>query len=208
MTEANIRAQGGHIGLIVLAGPLLAGGAVAAVGWFSLTVWPPSMILVLMNWLAQVFVIVAGVCVAVALTGDPLIELHESTPTGFRSVQLIRAVLVAISGIAGAALMFFPLRAAGVWPHGEWWVSVLSPAGAVVIVAAVALFGAAFAGTASATTIAVVAAWMFLALLWDPHVLSLPQQRALPLTVAALLFVAAWIRFGDAERNISKLAPV
>lgn len=208
MTGAAIRAQGRRNGLIVLAGPIIAGGAVALAGWFAAEAWPLAQAMTLVNWLAQVFVIGVGVCAVVALTGDPLAELHESTPTGFRAVQLLRAALVTFCGLIGAALMFFPLHALRVWPRDEGWTSVASPAGAVIIVVVVALLASAFARTASATTIAVVVAWMFLAMLWDPYVLPLLQQRGLPLAVAAALAVAAWYRLGDAERNIEKVAAV
>jgi hypothetical protein len=208
VTGAWIRAQGRQLGPIVLAGPILAGGAVALLGWFAADAWPPSQAMTLVTWLAQVFVIATGVCAAVALTGDPLLELHESTPTGFRRVQLTRAGLVTVSGLSGAAVMFFPLHAVRAWPHDQGWSTVASPTGAVVIVVVAALLTAAFAGTASTTTIAVVAAWMFLAMLWDPYVLPLPQQRGIPLIVSAGLLVAVWHRLGDAERNIAKVVTV
>ena len=205
MTRAAIRSQGRRAGLMVLAGPILAGAVVVLAGWFAADAWPPSQAITLVNWLAQVFVIATGVCAAVALTGDPLIELHESTPTGFRRVQFLRAALVALSGLGGAALMFFPLHALRVWPRDEGWTSVASPAGAVVIVIVVALVAAAFAGTVSTTTIAVVAAWMFLAMLWDPYVLPLPQQRGIPPILSAGLLVVVWHRLANAERNIAKV---
>jgi hypothetical protein len=205
VTGAQFRVQSRRIGLVVLAGPILAGGAVALAGWFAADIWPPLQAMTLVNWLAQVCVIAAGVCAAVALTGDPLIELHESTPTGFRRVQLTRATLVTASGLAGAALMFFPLHALRAWPRDDGWISVVSPAGAVVSVIVVALLTAAFARTAAATTIAVVAAWMFLSMLWDPYVLPLLHQRGIPLVASAGLLLAAWHRLGDAERNIAKV---
>ncbi|MFD1718547.1 hypothetical protein [Georgenia deserti] len=205
MTRAAIHAQGRRVGLMVLCGPILAGAVVALAGWFAAESWPPSQAMTLVNWLAQVFVIATGICAAVALTGDPLIELHESTPTGFRQVQLLRAGLVALSGLVGAVLMFFPLHALPVWPRDEGWASVASPAGAVVIMIVVALVAAAFAGTAATTTIAVVAAWTFLAMLWDPYVLPLPQQRGIPLIISAGLLVAVWHRLANAERNIAKV---
>ncbi|MCV7636737.1 hypothetical protein M3B10_011090 [Micrococcus luteus] len=205
MTRAAIHAQGRRVGLMVLVGPVLAGAVVALAGWFVADAWPLSQAMTLVNWLAQVFVIATGVCAAVALTGDPLIELHESTPTGFRRVQFLRAGLVALSGLAGAVLMFFPLHALRVWPRDEGWTSVASPAGAVVIMIVVAMVAAAFAGTASTTTIAVVAAWMFLAMLWDPYVLPLHLQRGVPLIISAGLLVAVWHRLAKAERNIAKV---
>lgn len=208
MIGAAIRVQARRIGLIVLAGPVVAGGFVALTGWLAAETWPLSQAMTLVNWTAQMFVIAAGICVAVAVTGDPLIELHESTPMGFRTVQLLRGGLVTLSGLVGAAILFFPLHTLRVWPRDEGWISAATPAGAVIIVAVVALATAAFTGTASATTIAVVAAWMFLAMLWDPYVLPLLAQRGLPLAVAAAVFVAVWHRFGNTELNIAKVATV
>ncbi|MDO4255342.1 MAG: hypothetical protein Q4C81_09430 [Kocuria sp.] len=205
--KAAIHSQSQRVGLMVLAGQPFAGSAVALIGWFAADAWPPSQAAVLVNWLAQLFVITTGVCAAVTFTSDPLIELHESTLIGFRKVQFLRASLVALSGTVGVVLMFYPLHALRIWPRDEGWTSVASPVGAVVIIVVVALMTAAFAGTASTTTIAVVAAWMFLALLWDPYVLSLPQQRGLPLIISVGLLVATWQRLGDAERNIAKVAP-
>lgn len=204
MREA-VYAQGRRVGPIVLVGQILAGGAVALIGWFAADAWPSAQAMTLVNLLAQVFVIAAGICAAVALTGDPLIELHESTPTGFRQVQLLRASLVALSGLAGAVLMFVPLHRLRVWPRDDGWTSVASPVGAVLIMIVVALVAAAFAGTASTATIAVVVAWMFLTLLWDPYVLPLPQQRGIPLFISVVLLVPVWQRLGKAERNISRL---
>lgn len=168
--------------------------------------WPASLAIVLVISLSQVFVICAGVCVAVAVTGDPLVELHESTPTPFRTVQAVRAGIVTLSGIAGAALMFTPLHLLGIWPRDEGWISLASPAGAVTLVAVAALATAAFSGTVSATTIAVIATWIFLALLWDPYVHPLWAQRGLPLLGAAALALIAWKRLEDSEHNIAKAA--
>ncbi|AOS62209.1 hypothetical protein [Actinoalloteichus hymeniacidonis] len=208
MSGALLRTQWRRVGLSVAVGPLIAGALVAVVGWMASSAWPPSQAMSLVSWLAQAFVLCAGVCVAVALTGDPLIELHESTTTSFRTVQLLRAMLCTVSGLVGAVIMVAPLHLLGVWPRDTGWASVLSPAGAVVFVAVIALFTAAFAGTPSSTTIAVVMAWMCLAMLWDPYVLPLHRQRGLPLLAAAGLFGLAWSRLGDGERNIAKVTTV
>ena len=62
MTRAAIRSQGRRAGLMVLAGPILAGAVVVLAGWFAADAWPPSQAITLVNWLAQVFVIATGVC--------------------------------------------------------------------------------------------------------------------------------------------------
>lgn len=206
MSGSLIRAQACRAGRALVAAPLMAGLIVALVSWGAAMAWPTSQAMVLVLWLSQVFVICAGVCLAVAVTGDPLIELHESTPTAFRTVLVLRAGIVTLSGIAGAAVMFTPLHLLGVWPQDEGWLSLASPVGAVIIVAVVAGATAAFSGSVSATTIAVVAAWMFLAMLWDPYVLSLLPQRGLPLLAAAVPALIAWRRLGDPEHNIVKAA--
>lgn len=208
MSGSLLRAQFRRTGGALVAAPVIAGVIVAVVSWGAATVWPATLAMTLVMWLSQIFVVCAGVCVAVAVTGDRLVELHESTPTSFRIVQTMRAGIVTVSGMVGAVLMFAPLHLLGIWPRDQGWISLVSPAGAVVLVAVVALAAAAFAGTVSSTTIAVVAAWMFLAMLWDPYVLPLLVQRGLPLLGAAMLALIAWRRLGDSEHNIAKVATI
>lgn len=75
--------------------------------------------------------------------------------------------------------------------------------GAVIAVPLpVGMVVAALAGTASATMIAVVTSWIFLVMVWDPHVLPLLLQRGLPIAVAALLTLLTWGRLGEPERNL------
>lgn len=203
---AALAAQARRVGGVVLAGPVVAGGAVALAGWGGAVAWAPTQAMTLVSWLTQVFVVGVGACAAVALTGDQLVELHESTPTGFRAAQLLRAALVTAAGVAGAVLMFGPLHALGVWPRDAGWISVTSPAGAVVILAVVALLAAAYARTLPATVLAVVAAWMALELLWDPYVIPLLQQRGIPLAATLPALVAIWRRLGHPEHNIGTAA--
>lgn len=203
-----IHSQIRRIGIMVLFTPILVAIAVAIAGWFASQAWPATQATVLINWLVQIFVISAGVCTVGALTGDQLIELHESTPIGFHKIQLLRACLITLAGAVGAAIMFFPLYVLRIWPGQESWVLVFSPLGAVIIVLATALVTAAFGGSAATTTIAVVMAWMFLSLLWDPYVLPLLPQRGIPLLFSGVLIIAAWYRLKNAELNIAKVASV
>lgn len=201
-----VRAQVSRYGMGLLAVPLVGGLIGALAGWFAASTWPSAQAMALVTWLEQIFVICVGVIAAVVLTGDELVELHEASPTSFRTVQSIRAALTVVSGVIGAFVLFVPLHLIDVWPRDQGWITVLSPTGAVIVVVAVAVAVAAFAQAASATTIAVVATWIFLALLWDPYVLVLAVQRGVPLLAAVALIAVAWRRLGDAERNISKVA--
>lgn len=203
MVGALVRAQLRRAGAVAVI-PIVVGAVVAGAGWAAATAWPMVVTMTLVTWLEQVFVICVGVSAASALTGDPLVELHESTSTSFRSVQVLRAAILAVSGVIGAIVMFVPLHLAGVWPRDDGWATVLVPAGAVLFVIAVAWGVAAFAGTVSATTIAVIAAWMFLAMLWDPYVLMLAIQRGVPLLAAGVLVILGLRRLGDSEQNISR----
>ena len=184
--------------------PLMAGAAVALVGKAAAAAWSPVQAMALSFGLQQVFIICAGVSAAVAVTGDPLVELHEATPATFRRVQLVRAAIATASGVVGAVLMFAPLHLAGVWMHDKGWITLLSPAGAVIVMAAAAFVATAFTGAVSTTAIAVVTTWMFLAMLWDPYVEPLLFQRGVPVLAAGALAAFAWRRLGDAERNVSR----
>ena len=205
MSKGFVRAQFQRVGAGVALAPIIVSIALSVVGWLIATNWPLTQAITLTTWLVQIYVICAGVCVAVAVTGDPLIELHESTVAGFRTAQLVRAGFVTLTGIAGAVLLFAVLHESGVWPRDIGWRGVPFPVGSVLFLAVIALITAAFTGVSSATTIAVVTAWMFLAMLWDPYVLPLLQGRGIPLFFALILAVIAWWRLGDAEHNLRKV---
>ena len=170
-----IRAQARRIGMGLLAMPVACGIAVAAAGVMVSGVWSRTQTLTVVNWLAQLMVIGAGVCVAVALTGDPLVEVSESTPVGWRRVQATRFAFAAVSGLAGA----------------------------VLVVGAAGFAAAAWSASTRATVMAVVGVCMFLALLWDPYVLDPVAQRGIPLTVAVIVVGVAWRLLGDEERNVT-----
>lgn len=198
-----IRAQARRIGMGLLTMPVACGIAVAAAGIMVSGVWSRTQTLTVVNWLAQLMVIGSGVCVAVALTGDPLVEASESTPVGWRRVQATRFALAAVSGLAGAVLMFAPLHVLGLWPQDTGWISLIAPTGAVLVVGAAGFTAAAWSASTRATVMAVVAVWMFLALLWDPYVLDPVAQRGIPLTVAVIAVGIAWHLLGDEERNVT-----
>lgn len=149
-----IRAQARRIGMGLLTMPVACGIAVVAAGIMVSGVWSRTQTLTVVNWLAQLMVIGAGVCVAVALTGDPLVEASESTPVGWRRVQATRFALAAVSGLAGAVLMFAPLHVLGLWPQDTGWISLIAPTGAVLVVGAAGFAAAAWSASTRATVMA------------------------------------------------------
>ncbi len=205
MSHTRIRAQFRRIGAPAAALPLASGVAVAAAGVTMAGSWPVTQTAVAMIWFTAMFPITVGIAAVAALTGDPIIELHESTPTSFRAAQLTRCSLVLAIAVLAALAMFAPLHLRGVWPRDAGWVSALGPVSAAVFIVAVALMAAAFSKSASTTVIAVIAGWMFVALVWEPYVDVLAVRCGVLLALAAGFAAAAARRLGDAEKNIAKV---
>lgn len=189
---------------VALALPLAAAVVTALVGRLAASAWSSMQGMALAFGLGQVFVICSGVSVAIVLTGDPLVELHEATPASFRRVQAVRAAAVTASAVVGAVVMFAPLHAVGVWMQDKGWITVVVPIGSAVTIAAAAFGAAAYTGATSSTTIVVAATWLFLAALWDPYAEPLLLRRGVPVLIATIVAVQAWRRLGDAEHNISQ----
>lgn len=92
------------------------------------------------------------------------------------------------------------------WAYGRriWdGISLIAPAGAILVVGLAGFAAAAWSASAQATVMAVVAVWMFLALLWDPYVLDPVTQRGIPIAVSMIAVVFAWRLLGDEERNVT-----
>ncbi|WP_414121404.1 hypothetical protein [Corynebacterium nuruki] len=202
MNPTTVRAQLQRTGPLLLVLPVCTGTAVGLAGGFLPESWSDTQVATVTDWLIQFTVLCAGLCVVLAATGDPVVELHESTVTVFRTVQTIRTGAVLVSGVVGAVVAVLLMHSAG----REEGTSMVGPVGAVIVAAAAGVVVAAFSRNTSAATIAAVSAWLGLSMLWDPYVLPLPLQRGIPVTGAALALCAAWIRLGDAERNIAKVA--
>ncbi len=199
-----IRTQSNRVGSMVLVTPSLLGVGIAAFGWGLAHTWPATRVATLVYGLAQIYVLCASLCATVALTGDRLVELQESTPMGFRSVQTIRFGLVLLSTFVGCFLMYAPLHVLHLWPGDDGWLSVLRPGGAALMVMMTAILVATFTGLAPAVTVATVAAWVFLTMLWDPYVVPLYLQRGIPFVISMMFFLTAWRRLADSERNITR----
>ena len=168
-------------------------------GW-----WASSRVMVLMMALRQLPVIAAGVCGSLALTGDVLVELHESTPVGWRTIETMRLGVVGVPAILAEAAMYLIMHARGLWPHDLGLTSVLTPVGSVFAVLLFTYASAVWLASAQATTLVAVAVWLFLCLLWDPYVTDPVSHTVTPVATAGLCALGAWVRCGDAERNVTK----
>lgn len=199
-----LRAQLHRIGMVAGVIPLVVGLALAAIGAMWLNGAGKMPATVAMTAFAPLYPVVAGMCAVSVFTGDPLIELQSSTPVGFRAVQAARLGAVLAGSALGAFAMFAPLHMLGVYPQDGGWISSLSPVGGAVVLVLLAYAVATASGTARVTTFAVVAAWLFFALVWDPNMVTLGTQRGIPLLVVALASAVAWFLLGNAERTMKK----
>lgn len=206
MIVTLLLAQVRRVGAPLLLTPIFVACLVAGVGLLAAAFWSPVYTATLLTWLTAIFPLSVGIAAAVSLTGDPLVELHEASPASFRVTQVMRAAVVALGSSVGAVLMFVPLHQLSVWPRDLGWRSIANPLGAVVFLTAVGLLSAALSGSTSSATMSVIAAWIFLTMLWDPYVVPLGAQRGLPLAAAAGMSWVAWRRLGDAEKNIAQKA--
>ena len=66
--------------------PFILTAGILFAGFVLEGIWSPGRIRPVMMVLNQVPVIAAGLSTAFVLNGDPIVELAESTPTGWRKV--------------------------------------------------------------------------------------------------------------------------
>lgn len=189
-------AQMRHVCLVAVGIPLVVGLLVGVGGVFLAQLAGEQMAAVVMTLVVQLYPVSVGACAVVALCDDPLVELQESTPVGFRTVQLMRLAAVLAGGIVGACILFAPLHIAGVFPNDAGALSLLNPAGGAVVVALAAYAAASFTGSARTATMAVIAVLLFLTLFWDLQIPDPVAQRQMPLIVACAAAAIAWLASG------------
>lgn len=202
---AVVRVQARRMGLPLLSALPLVGVVLAVLGSWGCAVLPPTAVSLLAMVIPQLYVICVGACAAAALTGDALVELHEATPTGWRATQLVRLGLVLAAALVGCGLLLASPELSALWSgESEWSLTLVEPVGPVVVICLVAFVMAATSGSPQATVLAALAAWLVLALLWDPSVEGgLAVKRGIPVGVAALAALGAAWRLGNAERNVA-----
>ena len=156
--------------------------------------------------LTQVPVIAAGLCAAFVLNGDPIIELAESTPTGWRKVQVTRLLIITGAFLAAAGLLFIGLHVMRLWPRDMGWVSIITPVGSIFMVNCLVFLIAVLTMSMPASSLASMAIWLFLCFIWDPYVTDPLRQRLLPMFIATAGAIFGWKICNDAERNVIKMA--
>ena len=156
--------------------------------------------------LTQVPVITAGLSTAFVLNGDPIVELVESTPTGWRKVQVTRLLIITGAFLAAAGLLFIGLHVMRLWPRDMGWVSIITPVGSIFIVNCLVFLIAVLTMSMPTSSLASIAIWLFLCFIWDPYITDPVRQRLIPLFIAAAGAIFGWNMCGDAERNVVKVA--
>ena len=165
-----------------------------------------SRIRVVMMALTQVPMITSGICTACVLNGDPLVELSESTPSGWRKVQATRLLIITGAFLIATALLFIGLHMLRLWPRDLGWVSMITPVGGILIVNCLVFLIAVLTMSMPTSSLASIAVWLFLCLIWDPYITDPVRQRLVPLTIAAACAIFGWNVCGDSERNALKVA--
>ena len=184
---------------ILTAGILLAGFVLEGI-------WSLSRIRPVMMVLTQVPVIAAGLSTAFVLNGDPIVELTESTPTGWRKVQVTRLLIITGAFLAAADLLFTGLHMMRLWPRDMGWVSIIIPVGSIFIVNCLVFLIAVLTTSMPTSSLASIAIWLFLCFIWDPYITDPVRQRLIPLFIAAAGAIFGWDMCGDAEHNVVKVA--
>ena len=179
---------------ILLAGLLLEGS------------WSPGRIRPVMMVLTQVPVITAGLCAAFVLNGDPIVELAESTPTGWRKVQVTMMLIITGTNLTAAGLLFIGLHMMRLWPRDTGWVSIITPVGSIFIVNCLVFLIVVLTTSVTTSSLASIAIWLFLCFIWDPYITDPVRQRLIPLLIAAAGAIFGWNMCGDTERNVVKVA--
>lgn len=184
------------VGVVV---PLAVGVCIAVVGACWTRAAGTSSATMAMLAFTQVYPLTVGVCAVAVFTGDPLVELQGAFPVEFRAVQTLRAAILLAASAVGALAMFAPLEALGIVYRDIGWAGVLTPVGGAALMVLAAYAAAALAGSSRNASLAVVAVWLFFALVWDPNVPLLALQRGVPLLVLLAAAACVWRALGAPE---------
>lgn len=191
---------------ILVLQPFILTTGVLLVGTVLEGTWSSSRIRVVMMILTQLPIIASGICVAYVLNGDPLVELTESTPTGWRKVQVTRLLIVTGAFLVAAGLLFIGLHMLRLWPRDLGWVSMITPVGGIFIVDCLVFLVAVLTMSMPTSSLASIAIWLFLCFIWDPYITDPVRQRLVPMIIAAACAIFGWKMCSDTERNVVKVS--
>lgn len=186
--------------------PFILTTGVLLVGTVLEGTWSSSRIRVVMMILTQLPIIASGICAAYVLNGDPLVELSESTPTGWRKVQVTRLLIVTGAFLVAAGLLFIGLHMLRLWPRDLGWVSMITPVGGIFIVDCLVFLVAVLTMSMPTSSLASIAIWLFLCFIWDPYITDPVRQRLVPMIIAAACAIFGWKMCSDTERNVVKVS--
>lgn len=186
--------------------PFILTACILLAGFVLEGIWSPGRIRPVMMVLTQVPVIAAGLSTAFVLNGDSIVELAESTPTGWRKVQVTRLLIITGAFLAAAGLLFIGLHMMRLWPRDMGWVSIITPVGSIFIVNCLVFLIAVLTTSMPTSSLASIAIWLFLCFMWDPYITDPVRQRLVPMIIAAAGAIFGWNMCGDAERNLVKVA--
>ena len=186
--------------------PFILTAGILFVGFLLEGIWSSGRIRPLMMVLTQLPVIAAGLSTAFVLNGDPIVELAESTPTGWRKVQVTRLLIITGANLTAAGLLFIGLHVMRLWPRDMGWVSIITPVGSIFIVNCLGFLIAVLTTSMPTSSLASIAIWLFLCFIWDPYITDPVRQRLVPMIIAAAGATFGWKICSDAERNVVKVA--
>lgn len=144
-----------------------------------------------------------GLAAVGPLTGDRLVELHESTPVPFRRTQAHRAVIVATVSLLCSIGLYAGMQALGLWGGPGGILAILNTFGQGVFLIACAFAGAAVTHTASPVSLLVITAWIFVLFGVNAILGDVLMNRSLLMILAVALFVYGYRHLRDSERLIA-----
>ncbi|WP_116115827.1 hypothetical protein [Austwickia chelonae] len=141
-----------------------------------------------------------GLAAVAPLTGDPVVELHESSPTPFRRTLVCRAIVVTVAALITSAALYLGMHLMNMWggPPGISGMLNTFCQGAFLI--AVAYAAVSVTPTASSASLLVMTAWIFMVFGINAVIGDVLVNRVLLLVLAAVLVQIGYQRLGDSER--------
>ena len=186
-------------------GKLLVNGPAGATGVTKIATFGMGFVLVLFTLFVVLNLIDSRSGRAIMAIRDNRIaaEAMGLNVTKYKMMAFVTSAVLA--GMAGALLMFAPLEVLGLVYRDIGWAGALTPVGGAALMVLAAYVAVTVAGSSRSASLAVVAIWLFFALVWDPNMPMLALQRGLPLAVLLAAGAGVWRALGSPEYAWRKL---